>query len=306
MITLFNNTPNSFRYIRAGKTTKSNEKVTIGYGRMNFNVFLEEDAVKSLTSYAVKTDSKFRSIDANVILYFNNLNYRPIAVGSHHKNNANLLILAHKLNDSERIIRVEQDGTLGLEKGFEKGKYLSAVVSFRTDRDSEMRIITLDGENIHTTTYKCHDGFIERTVVTTNAKDFTKYDLSKRGTITPYRPKRPTHLIFTLDHKDSVANELFDAHNYTLVKFKSIKELKEKIASYKKVGFTAASLFVSVKRNEQLNPLEEPAKNIIIDEFRTAHLVYEDTYTVPVSKKPQMSKRPSKPKRNTNNIKKNK
>lgn len=288
MITLFNNTNRPFKFEHVVNCKNKNDKLSVTYGKMKFDMFLGDKSIEKLKSIIPQTGNSIKSLIVDTRLYFNNISFDPIAVESTSRNGANFLILAHRLNVSERVIRVEQNGTLGLERSMEKGNHISAIVSFRNDSSSNIKIITLYKGEVYTTRYECvSGGIVTKTVTRVKAEDYTKYSISLRGTITPYRPKKATHLVFTIANEDNERRsvEIFKQYNYTVVPVQDIKELNAKVCHYKKLGFEAATLFTASKREVRLSKLEEEAKNVIVNNFKIAHVTYEDRYTKVFSKK---------------------
>ncbi len=289
MFTVYNNTGISFNTkkwdIKKGRT---NLCLSLNYGKkFIMDLFVPEELADETSKNFETATSDFKTWLDNTRLYYNNKDYAPIAVSTK-SNGANFLFLAHRLASSEHIIRVEFDGVFALTKAFKKGEFISTVASFRTDRDSSLTIVTIDGDKVYTTTYSSNkNAEFTRKVTVTPASKYKKYDIKARGTIKPFHPQKPTHLIFVKKNYKVAAESLFGGKNNTIVYFNNQKELNDKITEYKGFGFTAASLFTPVSRDEELAPVEQKFLDIIISNFKTAHHVVEDGYTKVVSKKPE-------------------
>lgn len=293
MFTVFNNTGKKFTTKKWDKKEgRTNVCVSLEYNRRPvMDLFVPEDKVQETLNNFTK--SEFTTWLNNTRLYYNNKNYAPIAVTTR-SNGANFLFLAHKLAEKERIIRVEFDGVFALTKSFKKGEFLTTVASYRTDRDSSLTIITINGDTVYTTTYSATaNAEFTRTVETTPAAQYTKYSTNARGTIKPFSPRKATHLVFTDNASKLAAETLFTVNN-TIVVVNNQKELLEKVEEYKGYGFTAASFFTAIGRDEKLTPINTKYLQTIIDNFKVAHNVFEDGFTMVVSKKPVPTKRPNR------------
>lgn len=302
MFTVFNNTDIKFKTKKWNlKEGRTNLCLSLNYGkRFLMDLFVPEESVQKTIDNFNGANSEFVTWLKNTRLYYNNKDYAPIAVNTK-SNGANFLFLAHKLEETEKVLRVELDGVFALAKAFKKGSFITTVASFRTDRDSSLTIVSLNGDTVYTTKYAATKlGEFTRTVETTPAKQYKKYDLKSRGHIKAYRPAKPTHLIFA-DGKDKLAAEsLFNETNNTVIYFNNQKELTRRIEEYKELGFTAASFFSSISKEEgsdALTPLAKTYLKAIINNFKTAHHVFEDGFTLIVSKKQQ----PIRPSKKANN-----
>lgn len=299
MFTVFNTTGIKFNTKRTGvkKEGAANQCLSLLYGNRHvMDLYVPEREIETTSANFKQAKGEFVTWLDKTRLYYSNKDYAPIAMATK-SNGANLLFLAHKLKSTERIIRVEFDGVFALTKSFKKGEYITTVASYRTDRDSSLTIVTIDGDTVYTTTYSANaKAEFKRTVETTHRSQYKKYDVESRGTIKPFRPRKATHLVFTTGKDKFDAEVLLNGANHSVISFNNQKELNDKIVEFKTYGFTAASLFSALNRDEPLAPIDVKYLQTIIDNFKTAHHVFEDGFTKVVSKKPELPKRNYKPK----------
>ena len=300
MITIINQTDIPFTTVLGDKLNqKDNRRVSVNYGRMRIDAFIEatqvDDFMNRVNGLVQNGDlPALEKYEAKTRLYFSNKEYQPIIVEAK-STNANFLILAHKLESTERVIRVEYDGVFAVTRGFEKGKYIATTASFRNDRESYIRFITVNGDKVTTTTYtSTAEGLITVAVVDTPAAQYKKYPLTDRGSIKPYRPHRATHLVFTTtEHADTVVKG-----NHAFVNFQDEQRLDEKINHFKEIGFTAASLYVDHDRADQPKSKQDiDALKKLQENFRIVYCVFADGFArdCSLAKKAPERKKQSRP-----------
>lgn len=294
MITVFNNTKQTFSAeVNDTFNNRDNRRVSITYGKLRMDTFIPaeqtEDFVKLIKSH--QHESNIGEFAAKTRLYHSNKEFLPICVVTK-SNGGHFLVLANKLLENERLIHVEYNGVFAFTKDYKKSSHISTIVSFRTDRNSSITLVTSDGQTVRETVFTgTKNGKITRDVKTYKASEYKKYDLKKQGIIKPYRPKRPTHLIFTHTSNLDRAKAIF-TKNFTIVGIQNVKELDERVTHYKGIGFTAASLFVDQSREEELSGIDNALLNVVKTNFRLTHLVFEDEFTKNESVKPQRTAKP--------------
>ncbi len=291
MITFINQTKSQFK-VRVEKdvenrNNKDNVKMTLSHGKMYADVYIPKNQVEEFKTLITTAEPGTPVIyeDKNR-LYFSNKEYKPIIVSTK-QSGANFLVLTHALEEKERVLFVEYRGAFALLKGFEKGDHISTVASFLPGRAGSITFITSNVDKVVTTTYACDSKTGKISVKSTEQpiEGYKTHDINKRGAITPFRPYRPTHLVFTLD-KYIEDSKMLRNSNLTIVPVPNLKELSNKIEHYKGLGFKAATLFVGHDRGYDLSLIESGMLKQIQNNFRVAHLTYADEYTEFKSLKP--------------------
>lgn len=300
MITIMNDTVKPFKVLTEKVTdTKKmkNRRLTVAYGKMNFDAFFDENDAQAVAATIVGTSAKTsKFLNTHTRLYQSNKEHLPILVASKiNSNNANFLFAAQKLTETERVVRVIYDGAFALARDFVKGRHLALVASFRVDRPTSLTVITVDGETVYETKYSCEtsEKKVTKELTTHETSKYTKFDTSKRGIIKPYRLLKPTHLVFTekqyLDQAENICNK-----NSTVITVSNSRELADNIKKYKDFGFTAASLFIGMTKNDKMSGVNAAYLKTIKENFTRVHLVHEDAYTIDLSVKPEI-RRPQRP-----------
>lgn len=291
MITLFNNTGKKFTSEVSEASSKfDNSRVHVSHGKTRMDVFVTNDKLSAFESLINSDQSSvMNTMDVNTCLYNANKSFEPICVFTKNTN-ANFLLLAQKLTKGEKVIQVVFNKTFVLAREYEKNNHFSAIVSFRTDVDSSVTIVSADKSVVYETTYEQKDGVISRSIKTFKVSEYTKYDTNKECFIKCYRPLRPTHLVFV--HKTELASAKSTlTKNFTIIPVQNIRELNEHIEQYKQFGFTAASLFVDLERNAVISGASQKLLTSLKDSFKRTHLVYADGHTKNESSKPKPKKK---------------
>lgn len=286
MLTIYNESNKPFDVVvRDKKENKDHQRVIISKNNFYFNSFLNDtDKNKLVKSVDGAINGRVTSLYINnPRMSFDNRTQDPLLIANSNNGSSVFLIVNLNLEEDEKLIDVQSSKTsFILNNRINKYENISFTASFKAGEVAEIIIARYkksEPDKIKITKF-IHDGDGNFTVVTTiSPRDsYTARSTNHSFKIKPYRPYRPTFLIFANEKDYDKCKKAYDNKNYYVEKFSDLEDLKRKIAAWKEKKFKAATLFVDKPNTKKCVRDENLALQEIRKEFNKALLLYNNRY----------------------------
>lgn len=286
MLTIYNESNKPFEVaVRDKKENKDHQRVIITKNNFFFNSFLndkDKDSLVNNVQKAVNGNVAFVDV-TNPRMSFDNRTQDPLLIANSNNGSSIFLLANLDLEEDEKIIDMQSSKEVFiLNNRINKYDNISFTASFKSGPETELVIARFKKStpNEIKITKFLHDGKGHFTVVTTiNPREtYTQRDTNHSFKIKPYRPYRPTFLIFTEEKNYDKCKKAYGNKNYHIETFSNIEDLQKKIAEWREKKFRAATLFVDKPQTQKCTREENIAMNEIRKAFNKALLLHNNRY----------------------------